>query len=256
MPRTGRSVPRHDEGRTMSSWFMPETVPAAAIRLFCFSYAGGGASTFRSWPRDDSLGVVPVQLPGRENRMAEAPLLSMDEIVEQTAQAMLPYVDAPYALFGHSLGARVGFEVARFMRRRGHALPVHLFVSGSRAPEIPEPQPLHDLDEDEFFTALARYGGTSRIFLENREVRKLFLPMLRADFTVDETYRYWEEAALPLPGTAFFGSADREADASEVQGWEKQTCRKFNCCEIPGDHFFVTRASGLVVARIRAELSL
>ena len=131
----------------MSSWFMPETVPAAAIRLFCFSYAGGGASTFRSWPRDDSLGVVPVQLPGRENRMAEAPLLAMDEIVEQAAQAMLPYVDAPYALFGHSLGARVGFEVARFMRRRGHALPVHLFVSGSRAPEIPEPQPLHDLDE-------------------------------------------------------------------------------------------------------------
>ena len=74
----------------MSVWFMPEVVPNALIRVFCFSYAGGGASTFRSWPRDASLGVVPVQLPGRENRMGEAPLTSMSEVVEQVAEAMKP----------------------------------------------------------------------------------------------------------------------------------------------------------------------
>ena len=134
----------------MSVWFMPEVVPNALIRVFCFSYAGGGASTFRSWPRDASLGVVPVQLPGRENRMGEAPLTSMSEVVEQVAEAMKPWIGTPYALFGHSLGARIAFEVARFMRLHGESLPIHLFVSGSRSPEIPEPRPLHDLDEDEF----------------------------------------------------------------------------------------------------------
>ena len=240
----------------MSVWFMPEVVPNALIRVFCFSYAGGGASTFRSWPRDASLGVVPVQLPGRENRMGEAPLTSMSEVVEQVAEAMKPWIGTPYALFGHSLGARIAFEVARFIRLHGESLPIHLFVSGSRSPEIPEPRPLHDLDEDEFFMELSRYGGTSHRFLENREIRKIFLPMLRADFTVDETYLYREEEPLNIPITAFSGSEDKEAHAFEMKGWKKQTSLDFRQYEIPGNHFFVTHSSSLLVMHIREVLGV
>ncbi len=240
----------------MPGWFMPEKVPYAPVRLFCFPHAGGGASAYRAWTKDPAMGVVPVQLPGRENRMREAPLLSMKEVVEQAAEAVLPYAGQPYAFFGHSLGARVAFELARHMRREGRPLPCHLFVSGSRAPEIPEPSPLHELEEDEFFAALSRYGGTPQSLLDNKELMKLFLPLLRADFTVDETYVYQEEEPLPVPFTAFRGSDDPEATMEEMEGWGRHTARGFSLCEIPGDHFYLTHAAPLLLSGIRRALGI
>lgn len=240
----------------MSGWFMPEKVPHAPVRLFCFPYAGGGASAYRAWTRERSLAVVPVQLPGRENRMREAPLLAMREIVEQAAAAIRPYVAQPYALFGHSLGARMAFELARFMRGQGLPLPTHLFVSGSRAPEIPEPFPLHKLEEDEFLAALSRYGGTPRTLLDNRDLMRIFLPMLRADFTVDETYEYREEEPLPVPITAFYGAEDTEASRDETVGWQRHTVGGFSLCEISGGHFYVTQSGPLVLSHIRRALAV
>lgn len=238
----------------MAKWFFPEEVPANGKRLFCFSYAGGGASAYRLWLKDSAISVIPVQLPGRENRMREEPLQSMDDIVEQVAKMLYPYIHMPYALFGHSLGARIAFEIVRHMRKKKWPLPSHLFVSGSRAPEIPEPSPLHNLDEDSFFRELARYEGTPKMLLENKELRKIFLPMLKADFTVDETYIYQEEEALPIPISAFYGSEDREASYEEVLGWKRQTNATFLVHEIPGKHFFVTQEAPRLLNHIKEDL--
>ena len=240
----------------MAGWFMPERVPYGPVRLFCFPHAGGGASAYRAWTKESALGAVPVQLPGRENRMRETPLLSMRAIVEQAAEAIRPYAGQRYALFGHSLGARVVFELARYMRRKGQPLPAHLFVSGSRAPEIPEPSPLHELEEDAFLAALSRYGGTPQSLLDNKELMKLFLPLLRADFTVDETYEYQEEEPLPVPITAFYGSDDPEATRGETEGWERHTSGGFSLHEIPGGHFYLTHSSPLLLSYIRRVLGV
>ena len=142
------------------------------------------------------------------------------------------------------------------MRREGRPLPCHLFVSGSRAPEIPEPSPLHELEEDEFFAALSRYGGTPQSLLDNKELMKLFFPLLRADFTVDETYVYQEEEPLPVPFTAFRGSDDPEATRKEMEGWGRHTARGFSLCEIPGDHFYLTHAAPLLLSGIRRALGI
>ena len=240
----------------MAGWFMPEKVPYAPVRLFCFPHAGGGASAYRAWTKESALGAIPVQLPGRENRMRETLLLSMSAIVEQAAEAIRPYAGQRYALFGHSLGARVAFELGRYMRRKGQPLPAHLFVSGSRAPEIPEPFPLHELEEDAFLAALSRYGGTPQSLLDNKELMKLFLPLLRADFTVDETYEYQEEEPLPVPITAFYGSDDPEATRGEAAGWERHTSGDFSLHEIPGGHFYLTHSSPLLLSYIRRVLGV
>lgn len=240
----------------MAGWFMPEKMPFAPVRLFCFPFAGGGASAYRSWLKEPLFGVVPVQLPGRENRMREKPLRSMEDVVTQVTDAVMPWTKQPYAFFGHSLGARIAFEVARQLRRRGGLPPVHLFVSGSRSPEIPEPFPLHELNDDDFITALARYGGTPGSLLENRELMKLFLPMLRADFLVDETYEFKEENPLSIPVTAFYGTDDREANRQEMQGWQRHTDREFQMIEVPGGHFFIQQETAFLLGRIRQALGV
>lgn len=235
---------------------MPERVPWTKMRLFCFPFAGGGASAYRPWIGDAKLGVVPVQLPGRENRMSEKPLCSMKDVVDQAARAITPYTLQPYAFFGHSLGARIAFEVVRELRRKGRSMPVRLFVSGSRTPEIREPRPLHQLDDIAFFDALARYGGTPQALLENRELMTLLLPMLRADFTVDETYDFCEEEPLSVPITAFYGAEDTEATREETEGWARHTLMGFEMKEMPGGHFYVSNESEALIAYIRSRLGL
>lgn len=240
----------------MSAWFFPEQVPSGSMRLFCFPYAGGGASVYRGWTKNAALGVVPVQLPGRENRMREAPLCSLRETARHVARAVMPYADRRYAFFGHSLGARIAFEVVRFLRKEGWPLPEHLFVSGCRAPEMLEPAPLHNLGEEVFLKALSRYGGTQQSLLNDRELMRFFMPLLRADFAMDETYLYVREEPLPVAITAFYGSEDREATRGEVAAWAAHTEREFSLCEVGGGHFYLIESASLLQARIRNTLGI
>lgn len=228
----------------MSSWMMPPVNPAARMRLFCLSYAGGGASAYRNWLRrsSESLDIVAVQLPGRENRMAEPLLTSMEDLVTQVSKEIAQALDRPFAIFGHSLGARVAFEVIRELRRCGQPLPSHLFVSGSRSPEIPEPRPLHHLGDDDFVRELRRFSGTPQVILQNEELMELFLPILRADFTIDETYRYTVAPPLPVSIIAFHGSDDDEATLEEMEGWQRHTASNFRLRTIRGGHFFIQDA--------------
>lgn len=215
--------------------------PQTRLRLFCFPYAGAGAMIFRTWsnglPAD--VEVCPVQLPGRGTRLMERPFTQLSPLIEALAQALAPLLDQPFAFFGHSLGALISFELARRIRQyRLH--PVHLFVSGARAPQLPHrAPPLHTLPDKEFMLELRRLNGTPAELLDHKELMEIMLPLLRADFALYETYVYSTEPPLDCPITAFGGLQDHKVSNSDLEAWCAQTSASFSMSMFPGDHFFL-----------------
>ncbi len=216
--------------------------PQARLRLFGFPYAGGGASIFRLWPDGlpASIEVCPIQLPGRENRLREPPYIHMEPLVRALCQALQPYLNMPYAFFGHSMGALVSFELARTLVCQNGLGPVHLFVSGHAAPQIP-PTTLciHQLPEPEFIAELGRLNGTPSKVLQNVELMEFFLPALRADLAVNETYTYTSATRLDCPISAYGGLQDCVVGADGLAAWRDQTRGTFKLCMFSGDHFFL-----------------
>lgn len=168
---------------TTGKWISrPRPNPRARLRLFCIAHAGGGASAFRGWADalPPEVEVCLVQLPGRENRLMEKPFDRLDPLVAALTDAVRPWLDLPWALFGHSNGALIGFELARLLRERGLPGPRHLFASGRRAPDVPPQSRLTGhLPDDEFLADLGELGGLPRELLENREIMQMLLPLLR-----------------------------------------------------------------------------
>ena len=231
----------------VGSWMVvPRPNPRARLRLFCFPYGGGGASIFRTWPQNlpETVEACAVQLPGREKRFLEAPFTDLRLVVHKLAEVLPPYLTGPFAFFGHSLGAFISFELARQLRRNNLNGLIHLFVSGQRAPQIPDADPqLYQLPDDEFIKQMhRRYEGTPLEVLQNTEMMKLLLPLLRADFTMSDTYTYMEDTPLDCPITAFGGLQDREASHNDLIAWRDQTRRSFSLKMFPGGHFFLKSA--------------
>ncbi len=201
--------------------------------------------------------VCAIQLPGRENRLREQPHTRLASLVEQLAEELEPYLDLPFALFGHSMGAWIAFTLARRLRQRHPRSPVHLFVSGRRAPQIPSlHRPIHALPDPEFIGELRRrYGGLPEAVLRDPELLELFLPVLRADLTLVETYTYTPEPPLACPISAFGGAEDPASGPAGLAAWQAQTTATFSMRLFPGGHFFVQTARTAVLAEIRAALA-
>lgn len=234
-------------------FFLKEPDPNDKLRIFCLPYAGGGASAYRNWgtyfPND--IGVYPIQIPGRENRITEKALTDMDELVNGIVNAMLPYLGVKFLIFGHSLGAKISYEVCNRLREKWDITPSHLIVSGSRAPHIPEPEPLHHLTDADFIEAMKRYSGMSPEFLENKELLKLFLPIFRADFILDETYKFSKYEKFRFPITALYGDLDQDSEVETVEAWGEYTSVLFNKKVFHGEHFFIKTAEKEVLNYIK-----
>jgi medium-chain acyl-[acyl-carrier-protein] hydrolase len=240
-----------------SRWLaFPAPNPSAAGRLLCLPHAGAGAATFRDWPRGLPPGVelVAVQLPGRESRLAEPPLDTMTELLPRLAEALRPYLDRPFALLGHSMGARVAFELARHLRRSGPR-PATLYVSGCPAPQLPARPAVHDLPRDQFVTMLRRLGGTPSEVFDLPELLEMVLPVLRADFAVVETCTYTDEPPLDCRVVAFCGREDPEATPAEVEAWRAQTGSAFTMHVMDGGHFFLHERRADLLRLISADLN-
>lgn len=212
---------------------------------------------FRLWPNSlpPTVEVCAVELPGRGARLSESPFTRLSPLVQAIAQALLPHLDKPFAFFGHSMGGLVSFELARLLRREYDISPVHLFVSGRRAPQVPNPNPpIHALSEPEFLEELRRLNGTPKAVLENTELMQLLLPILRADFAVIETYVYAPGPTLECPITAFGGLQDREVSCDDLQAWREQTSASFSLQMLPGNHFFIQSAQPLLLRFLSREL--
>jgi len=241
------------------SWIVvPRSNPRARVRLFCFPYGGGGTSTFRTWPQSlpDAVEVCGVQLPGRENRLREAPYTDVPGVVQTLAEVLRPCLTLPFAFFGHSLGAFIGFELARQLRRRNVNGLIHLFVSGQRAPQIPDTAPqLYSLPDDQFIAQMVRrYEGIPLIVRQNAEMMKVLMPMLRADLTMHDTYAYTEDRPLDCPITCFGGQQDPETTNETLAAWREQTRSHFKLRMFLGDHFFIQSKQVDVLQALSEEL--
>jgi medium-chain acyl-[acyl-carrier-protein] hydrolase len=224
--------------------------PAARVRLFCLPYAGGGASIFHSWPDKLSAAceIYAVHLPGRENRLTEPPFTKLSPLVQTLTEALLPRLTTPFAFFGHSMGALIGFELARELRRQQAPSPTHLFVSGREAPQLPSREPpIHALPEPQFIAELQRFNGTPKEVLEYPELMQLLMPALRADFAVCETYTYTNDAPLDCAITAFGGLQDHRVSRERLEPWNDQSRASFSLRMLPGDHFFLHKAEALLL---------
>jgi medium-chain acyl-[acyl-carrier-protein] hydrolase len=220
---------------------IPKPDPRAPRRLFCFPHAGGGASLFQAWPSDSGveLEVCAVQLPGREDRLREPPPRRLLPLAEALAEELLPFLDRPFVFFGHSAGALLAFETIRQLRRNGATLPDCLFVSGCRAPQLPDSTPpIHAMSDARFLDEIRRLNGTPDGVLRDAQLLELLLPTLRADFEVVETYVFTPEEPLACPISAFGGLADGWVSRGELAAWRKQTSGWFEVRWCNGGHFF------------------
>jgi medium-chain acyl-[acyl-carrier-protein] hydrolase len=144
-------------------------------------------------------------------------------MVKSISEVIEPHLDKPFAFFGHSMGAMISHDLARALRRKYGVEPVHLFVSGRRAPQMPRTRKTtYDLPEPEFIEELRRLNGTPQEVLDQPELMQLMIPLLRADFSVCQTYQYEPEPPLTCPITVFGGLED-ETTREELVGWRAQT---------------------------------
>jgi len=243
-----------------NAWFMcSRPNPMARIRLFCFPYAGGGASIFHSWayqlPSD--IETIGIQMPGLESRIMEPPVETISIAVEMLLPVIYSRIDKPFVLFGHSLGAFISFELTRKLRERYGLQPLHMLVAGIRAPQIlNRNSPIYDLPEVDFLEKLQRrYNGIPEELLENPDILQLVLPGLRASFKMYECYEYMEGDPLDFDITAFGGYQDKTATTEDLEAWRRQTNRSFSLQMLPGSHFFINSEQELFLQTLCSDLT-
>ncbi len=240
-----------------SPWFVCfKRLDAPAVRLFCLPYAGGGAAVYRSWRAalPDGVEVWAVRPPGRENRYKERPFHRLAPLVDALARELEPRLDLPYGIFGHSLGAIAGFEIARQLEAAGRG-PRHLWVSAHRAPHLRQTfPPVHLAPDEVILGRLRRYGGTPEAFYENDELVTALLPNIRADLAVSETYRYTDATPLHCPVTAFRGADDHLVADAAIDEWRRVTSGPFRSRAFDGGHFYWVDDPAPLLREISADL--
>jgi medium-chain acyl-[acyl-carrier-protein] hydrolase len=235
----------------------PPARPQPARRLVCLPHAGGSASEFRDWRLPERLGaeVWAVQLPGRENRLTERPFRRASRLAATLADELAPLMTGPFALFGHSMGALLAFELARSLRRADRALPSHMFLSGHRAPHLP---PKHEaasqLPDEEFVARLEQMADGAHSPMRDPELMRMLAPMVRADLELCEEYRYRDEPPLAVPFTCFAANADSEVDPEDVFAWEAHTSRPTRTRLYAGGHLFVRDHAAEILSDMAADL--
>lgn len=241
------------------SWVAFQSLQSAARqRLFCFPHAGGGATAYRAWLKalPDAVQVCPVQLPGREQRLRETPINTMEALLGPLLAGLQPWLDRPFSFFGHSMGAVIAYELSHQLRRQGLPMPTQLLVSGRRAPHCSaRDEQTFDLPDDEFLAKLAALNGSPREVLENTELMALMLPMLRADFQLIETYR-WNPStpSLDCPITALGGDNDPKASLEELRAWAELTRGPFQLQCFAGGHFYLQEQLEAVIRQVCESL--
>lgn len=232
--------------------------PHARVNLVCFPYAGGGAQLFNSWHTALPTGeiqVCAVQYPGRGSRVQEKAFTDCSALVDAFLPHLLPILNKPFALFGHSMGAIVAFEVARRLQTEHGLQPERLIVSGRRAPQIPMTDRLtYNLPDAEFTEELRRLNGTPTEVLDHPELMQLMIGIIRADFTLTQTYRYLPGPQLTCPMSVFGGLGDTDVSREHLEAWCELTSSGCSLRMFEGDHFFIQTNPAPLLKTIREQL--
>jgi medium-chain acyl-[acyl-carrier-protein] hydrolase len=227
------------------------------FRLFCFPYAGGGTAIFRDWAKELGLNVevCAIRLPGRERRFGEAPMRRSEQIVAAVVPILRDLLDLPFAMFGHSMGAVLAYEVARALRAAAAAEPRLLVVSAHNAPQSPpRHRNWHTLPRDALIAQLKALNGTPPEIFEHDDLVDLMLPMLRGDLELIETYQCAAGPLLTCPVLAIGGADDADVPSQELAGWASVTTGSFKPLRLPGGHFFITTGRTGFLQTLRREL--
>ncbi|MFI1436642.1 thioesterase II family protein [Streptomyces lydicus] len=242
--------------RVSSRWWetiREQSPPGPAV--VCLPHAGGSASAFRPWAgHTDRLELMAVQLPGRERRMAEPALRSLDAVLDALLPELRVLAGREYALYGHSLGALLAFEAARRLRTAAPPGPSRLYVAGCPAPHALPPESVYDLPDDELLAWLTNGDGMDPAALEYPELIRLMLRTVRADLEIFDTYRYSSGPPLEIPVRVFHGSADEQYPAAVAERWKELTTGACDVDVFPGGHFFVRDHGPAIVSIIERDL--
>ncbi|WTY84195.1 alpha/beta fold hydrolase [Micromonospora sp. NBC_01405] len=230
--------------------------PSGTRRLVCLPHAGGSASFY--FPVSRSLSptveVLAIQYPGRQDRRQEKCIGDIHELARAVHSVLRPWLDEPVAIFGHSMGASIGFELARLIERDGGSA-AHLFASGRRAPSCPRDETVHLLDDEGLLADVRKLSGTNAAILGDQELLRAALPAIRSDYRAAETYAYRPGPPLSCPITAFTGDNDPKTTVDEARAWSTHTTGPFDLKVYPGGHFFLADQQAAVLRAISTALA-
>ncbi len=214
----------------------------AGTRLFCLPFAGGGASNFLGWRKLlPEVGVAPIQYPGHETRLDEAPLEHLGQMIDGLADAIAPLLDRPYMVFGYSMGAKLGFALIQRLEQLGLPAPLRLLVGAHLPPDRKSGAVRAiGLPDEEFKQVLREFGGMPEELFEDEDFCAMALPVLRADFSLSTQAMTFDRISCPI--VAYAGSEDATARAAEMAGWQRFTKAECSLREFVGGHFFLRSA--------------
>ncbi|MEV4434155.1 alpha/beta fold hydrolase [Streptomyces sp. NPDC049555] len=238
-------------------WFRRYAVTAAPRRrLLVLPHAGGSASFFHSWGAafDDDTEVLVARYPGRHDRMTDPCIDDMAELTDSVTAALLPFLDVPLTLFGHSMGASLAYELALRLESRHGVRPAALHVSSRKAPHRLTPRPLHTEGDAALIAEVRRLGGTDDALLDDPDLVELLLPAIRADFTLVGTYGPRSAVPVGCPVHAYVGDEDPAVTPADMAAWADVAPRGFTLDVLPGGHFYLVEQRTALVAALSDQL--
>lgn len=219
------------------------------VTLFCIPYAGGSAVIYSKWKKyiDDCIEIVPIELAGRGKRFSEDQYDNIADAVDDVYEAIKNKIKGPYALFGHSMGSIIAYELAQKIKNSDIPNPQYIFVSGRKPPHIERDEKIvHKLPDDEFIKEILDMGGTQKEIFENNELLELFLPIIRKDFRIVENYKYVNKSSLDIDMIVLYGDEEK-IQHNEAKQWSIHTNKSCKIFKIEGNHFFINHSSKEVV---------
>lgn len=211
------------------------------IHLICLPFAGGNINSYKGFQKhfSNQYTIITIELPGRGTRIKETLLTDINEIANDVFSQVYKYLHKPYAIYGHSMGALVGYELCKKIQNENLALPLHLFVSGKSGPSAHlNYEKLHRLPTQEFWIEIKEMGGVPQVILNEPELMNYFEPILKADLKAVEEYSYGNTAMFTFPITAFIGNEENISDEN-ANLWQKETLHPLNFYKFKGNHFFI-----------------
>lgn len=232
----------------------------SSIKLFCLPFAGGSAMTYYKWQEglSDGIEVIPIELAGRGKRFNELLYNNMDEMVEDTYEQIVKEIESsPFAFYGHSMGSILIYELIHKIKANKYKEPVCAFFSGRYPPYIEKAkEEFYQLPDSEFMNMIYSLGGTNKELLENKELQELFLPIIRSDYKIVETYKHKHgRGNFNCDAVILYGNNDEDITYSDLLEWEHCTYGQCTFYELNGDHFFINTCLDQVISIINKHLS-